>query len=192
MKIKISQIYKEFLLLFGIITFSLPGVVFSATLFSDKFESGLGGWTTVGSGVIVLDPLISNNHALSFTNFSAAGDIFSRLIDNKTGNYILSFDYLGTCSSNNCGGFIGYNPGDVWLGGTDPSGYSSPITILPDTGNWERVTIVFTGPTTISLKLEDWFGSGGIPGDAYFDNILLTDENGPSINLFLPLILSYP
>jgi len=78
-------------------------------------------------------------------------------------------------SGNNCGGFIGYEPGDVWLAGTDYGGYPGLLLLLPDTGRWKRFTIVFSGPTTIALKLEDWGGSGGVPGDAYFDNILLTD-----------------
>jgi len=190
MKIKNTRICSEMILL-SICTILLStNPVFSATLFSDDFESGLAKWSTIGSGVIVSDPLEPSNHALSFTGFSSAGDIFSRQIVNATGSYILSFDYLGTCSGN-CGGFIGYDPNDVWLGGTDYSGYPALLKLLLDTGHWERVTIVFSGPTTLSLKLEDWFGSGGVPGDAYFDNILLTDENGPStsFNLFLPLVL---
>ena len=193
MKIKNTRICSKMILLLTLTTLFFPNSVFSATLFFDDFESGLAKWLTIGTGVIVSDPLETNNHALSFTGLNIAGDIFSRQIVNATGSYILSFDYLGTCSGKNCGGFIGYEPGDVWVGGTDPNGYSAPITILPDTGSWERVTIVFSGPTTISLKLEDWIGSGVVAGDVYFDNILLTDENGPSasFNLFLPLILSH-
>lgn len=192
MKIKNIRICSEMILLFICTILLSTNPVFSATLFSDDFESGLVKWSTIGSGVIVSDPLEPSNHALSFTGVNSAGDIFSRQIVNGTGSYILSFDYLGTCSVK-CGGFIGYDPNDVWLGGTDYSGYPGLLKLLLDTGHWERVTIVFSGPTTLSLKLEDWFGSGGVPGDAYFDNILLTDEKGPStsFNLFLPLILSH-
>ena len=190
MKMKNTRICSGMISLLILTALFLPNPVFSATLFFDDFESGLGQWPTIGSGVIVSDPLKPNNHALSFAQLFSGGDILSKSINNTTGSYILSFDYLGTCSNNNCGGFIGYEPGDVWLGGT--SGEYAP-DLLPDTGRWERVTIIFSGPTTISFQLEDYIGSGGVPGDAYFDNILLTDENGPSTsyNLFLPLILSH-
>jgi hypothetical protein len=115
------------------------------------------------------------DHALTFAGLRAGGDMLSQLITNETGRYILSFDYLGTSNSTNCGGFIGYEPGDVWLGGTG-SGYAD---LLPDTGSWERVTLSFSGPTSIRLQLEDYSGSGGRAGDAFFDNILVTDLNGP-------------
>jgi len=70
-----------------------------------------------------------------------------------------------------CGGFIGYDPGDVWLGGTGP-GYPRIVRLL-DSGKWEHVTISFKGPKSIRLKIEDFSGSGGKAGDAFFDNIRL-------------------
>jgi hypothetical protein len=160
----------------------------SAVLFFEDFESGLGQWETIGNGVIVADPLKPNNQALSFTKTWGFGDILSKpTINVKSGRYVLTFDYLGTCSDKNCGGFIGYEPGDVWLGGTDIS-YPGLSVQLPDTGRWERVTIFFSGPPSIQFQLEDWYGfdrSALIAGDAYFDNILLTDD---VFGLFLPVI----
>jgi len=76
-------------------------------LFSDDFESDLSQWQSNISGVIVPDP-IEGDSALSFTSVVFGGDIFSPLLNNPYGGqYILSFDYLGTCNDN-CGGFIGY------------------------------------------------------------------------------------
>ena len=177
MKKKTAGTSSGMILLLVLAILFLPTSVFSATLFSDDFESGLPQWTTIGNGVVVSDPLQADN-ALSFTAMGSGGNILSQSINNATGSYILSFDYLGTCTSGNCGGFIGYEPGDVWLGGTVVTGYSPDI--LPDTGSWVRVTIPFTGPATIQFQLEDWSGSGGVAGDAYFDNILLTDAAGPT------------
>jgi len=185
MKLKNTRICSKMILLLTLTTLFLPNSGFSATLFFDDFESGLGQWATVGSGVIVNDPLNPNNHVLTFTKLWSHGDILSRVINSTTGRYILSFDYLGTCSSKNCGGFIGYEPGDVWIGGSD-SNYPDLLVVLPDTGRWEKVIIVFSGPTPISLQLEDHILSGGVPGDAYFDNILLTD----AFTLFLPVVYS--
>jgi hypothetical protein len=177
------------LILFLILTTPFfPNFVFSGVLFFEDFESGLGQWETIGNGVIVADPLKPNNQALSFTKTWGYGDIISKpTINSRSGRYILTFDYLGTCSDNNCGGFIGYEPGDVWLGGTDIR-FPGLSVQLPDTGRWERVTIFFSGPTSIQFQLEDWYGydrSALIAGDAYFDNILLTDD---VFSLFLPLI----
>ena len=177
MKKKTAGINSGMVLLLALTILFLPTSVFSATLFFDDFESGLGQWATIGYGVVVTDPL-QGDHALKFTAITSGGDILSNPVSNATGSYILTFDYLGTCTSGNCGGFIGYEPGDVWLGGTVVLPYAPDL--LPDTGSWEKVTIAFTGPTAISFQLEDFSGSGGGPGDAYFDNILLTDADGPT------------
>ncbi len=159
-----------------IIIMFFPSTVFSSILFFEDFETGLSQWTTNYSGVIVDDPL-ENDKALSFTSTNWAGDIISQQISNPSGNYILSFDYLGTCLDNDCGGYIGYEPGDSWLGGTGADGVPD---LLLDTGEWEHVVINFSAPTTLSLQLEDFRDSGSTAGDAFFDNILLTDANGPS------------
>ena len=169
--------------LLGFLLFaSMPA--YGTTLFFEDFETDLSNWTgkSGGShnGIIVSDPL-ETDHALAFTALNWGGDIFTQdVFTSPTGEYILSFDYLGMCNSSDCGGFIGYSYGlpdtHVWLGGT---GGPYP-DLLPDTGQWEHVTISFTAGSDIHLMLEDWVGSGGIAGDAYFDNILLTDGSGPS------------
>ena len=113
------------------------------TLFVDDFEGGLGAWQGKGGGshnaTIVSDPLQGDN-AMTFTALNSAGDIFttSNNFSGATGNnYILEFDYLGTCGNGNCGGFIGYSQGlpgsHVWLGGTG-SGYPD---LLPDVPNFD-------------------------------------------------------
>ena len=159
---------------------SVASTASATTLFFDDFESGLGQWSTAPGGVtpgfggtIVSDPLESDN-ALTFNQLDGAIDIWTDVISNPTGNYILSFDYLGTCTNGNCGGFI-WNSITGWNGTTTPY----PDT-LPDTGSWESVTLSFSGATSIRLGLEDWIGSYGTYGDAFFDNIELTDEFGSS------------
>ncbi len=162
-------------------------VASSATLFSDNFENDLSLWNDAYQGnnaQIVNDPLNSGNHVLNFTALRGGGDLFtaSGFSGDTGGSYILSFDYLGTCGHANCGGFIGYSSNttgghQTWLGGT-----TAPYRdLLPDTGSWEHVSIAFnTSLNSVHLMLEDWSGSGGVAGDAYFDNILLTDANGPT------------
>jgi len=121
-----------------------------------------------------------------------AGDIFSTAtsFSSTSGSYILSFDYLGLDSGpgidGNLGGFIGYSYGlpgysHVWLAGTSPTSGANPI--LLDDGLWHHYTIPFTSTMTqsIHIMVEDFSGSGGIAGDAYFDNIILTDANGPTV-----------
>jgi len=140
------------------------------TLFYDDFESGLKKWTR-GQGKIVADPLESDK-ALTFWGLNSAGDIWTtKTLRSSTGNYILTFDYLGECGRQGCGGFIGYDPGDKWLSGTGP-GYPRIVKLL-DTGKWEHVSISFKGPKSIKLKIEDFAGSGGTAGDVFFDNIRL-------------------
>jgi hypothetical protein len=158
-------------------------------LFFEDFEGDLSGWVGKSGGAhhgqIVDDPLESDR-VFTFTALNSAGDIFSTLINNPSREYILSFDYLGLRKQgsvdDNYGGFIGYSyglPGShVWLGGTR-AGYG-PIH-LPDTEQWERITFSFNAGSNLRLMLEDFSGSGGVTGDAFFDNILLTDGGGPNL-----------
>lgn len=159
------------------------GSVQATTLFYEDFESDLSQWTA-GGGVIVSDPLEGDN-ALTFNRLYGGGDIFtSSLILNPTGQYILSFDYLGTCGNDDCGGFI-YNSSTGWLG-TTVGPYNNYLDILPDTGSWEHVEYAFSGPTSIYLALEDWAGSFGTFGDAFFDNIEVTDAAGSTLSASVP------
>lgn len=156
-----------------------------ATLFFEDFENRdlSNNWTGKNdgpySGIVVPDPIESDN-ALTFENFTVQGDIFTKqTFSDPSNNYTLSFDYLGTCEGDNCGGFIGYSYGlpDVhdWLGGTDPK-YPD---LLPDTGQWEHVSIQFSIPGSFHIMLEDYRASGWTAGDALFDNILLESQPVP-------------
>jgi len=178
----------------------------ASTLFSEDFESALGQWNDTYQGnnaQIVADPLNASNNVLNFTALRGGGDLFSSnaFTSTTSNSFILSFDYLGTCGTGNCGGFIGIssNAGagsHTWLGGT-----TSPYPdLLPDTGAWEHVSITFSSSTAIHLMLEDWNGSHGVAGDAYFDNILVTDANGPTLSsvpvpaavfLFAPALIGF-
>lgn len=116
----------------------------------------------------------------------------------------LEFDYMGlqagpSSPSVNLGGFIGLSPGLIWtvasgpnqgsiLAGTDTSATSGglgPAGIqLIDDGTWHHYDIDLTpyltaftaahGTNMVHLAVEDWSGSPGPAGDAYFDNIALT------------------
>ncbi len=154
------------------------------TLFSEDFEADLSNWAGKNGGghhgLIVSDPLESD-HALTFTALNGNGDIYTRTaFASATGDYILSFDYLGTCGGE-CWGFIGYSynmstvPVGGWLGGNGDPHFTS--FNLPDTGQWEHVSISFTAVPDFHLTLQD---NGGAAGDVYFDNILLTDGAGPT------------
>jgi hypothetical protein len=146
------------------------------TLFYEDFESDLSQWGSANgifSGVIVDDPLNpGSNKAVTFTQLWGGGDITTPWIHNPTGQYTLSFDYLGTCGHSDCGGFI-WNDITGWNG----TNGQYPDT-LPDTGKWEHLSFTFSGAHMTRIFLEDWNGSGGFAGDAFFDNIELTDANG--------------
>ena len=83
--------------------FAYPAQSTDLNLFTDDFESDLSQWVGKGgsthNGQIVTDPLDSGNQVLNFTKLVAGGDVFS--VDpllSTSGEYSLSFDYLGTVS----------------------------------------------------------------------------------------------
>jgi len=160
----------------------------AATLFAADFEVDLSGW--IGKyggahhGVILTDPLNAGNNVLGFTDWNWEGDIFTiNTFSNPAGNYTLSFDYLGDPTQggvpDDLGGYIGYSYGlpgiHIWLAGTSV-GWGGP-DLLPDTGNWEHLTINFTASGPFHLMLEDFKDSYGVRGDVYFDNIVLKDSS---------------
>jgi hypothetical protein len=160
-------------------------------MFLESFEGNLSGWQggtwyRPASGTIVADPLQAD-HALNFGHLNSGGDIFSVATFNSANDvFILSFDYLGMPIAGgnpaDRGGFIGYSQGlpgsHVWLGGTQNS-YGTALNLIDD-GAWHNYSLTFNAAGNIHLMLEDFVGSGGIPRDAFFDNILLTDGNGPT------------
>ena len=153
----------------------------ATTVFSENFEGDLSAWTGKldgpHHGVIVADPYNSGNHVLNFTALNSAGDIFTSAT--FTGNLYLSFDYLGTCTSGNCGGFVGSSSGfpdsHTWLAGTG-SGYPD---LLADTGNWVHISNMLFSVATQHLMLEQFESSTGPIGTAYFDNITITTTPTP-------------
>lgn len=162
----------------------LPAAASATTLFFEDFEGDLSQWGPNYSGVIVNDPLDGGNKALAFRLLKGGGDIFSQWINNPTGSYILSFDYLGRCDTDNCGGFIKteFLP---WQGTTAPY----PDT-LPDTRQWVHLEFAYTGGIHDRIIIEDWIGSYGRAGDVFFDNIELTDAGGSTRSVPEPATLT--
>ena len=181
-----------------------PRATSAATpLFSERFENDLSRWTGKSegahSGVIVDDPIRPGNRVLTFDAVASGGDIFSNPIAvSKNKTYRLKFDYLGQPGDGvkgDLGGFIGSaikTPGHHrWLAGTQKGGAETDS--LKDDGRWHTYKIDFVpggktwftqdGASAVKLRsipelrlmLEDNFGSGGVPHDAYFDNISLTE-----------------
>ena len=164
------------------------------TLFQDNFEgTNLVKWIGKSgappNGQIVVDPLHPANHVLNFTAVNASGGTFTAApIDlSRPRHYVLSFDFLGAASAVQNGGFIGISQvaaGDdsqqVWIGGTYPGAITAPPgvgTVLTVDSQWHHYEIDFTAVVDAKdllqtlLVVEDWFGFGSVPGDAYFDNI---------------------
>jgi hypothetical protein len=175
----------------------------TAALFTDNFESGLAQWQArtgfAFEGQIVTDPLNAANKVLSFTQLNSGGSILSAgQFSGSGGPYVLKFDYLGlnpngSGTANDFGGFAGVgiasgDPCNCWLAGTQASyvGSFGPVTHLLDDGQWRTYSITFDPASQgalnplFRLMLEDYSGSGGVPGDAYFDNISLSQIPEPS------------
>ena len=183
--------------------FAYPAQSTDLNLFTDDFESDLSQWVGKGgsshNGQIVTDPLDSGNQVLNFTNLVGGGDVFS--IDpllSTSGEYRLSFDYLGIAQAgstpNNLGGFAGYSfglPGlAIWLAGTGTSrnlhvapNQKTEVLLLKDDGSWHSYEFTFQTPNAVRIMLEDFIGSGGIAGDAYFDNVSLEAIGAASVSI---------
>ena len=163
-----------------------PSAGFAQTVFSDSLQTTLASpnWVGNGSGAIAPSPVAGGN-ALHFDSLGSGGDLFSSLFATGPGTYRVRFDYLcGTAGG--CGGFVGLYPGgstttnvnanpgnDGWLWTDTPAAYPTAFT---GTGNgvaYTNVTFAFTvtSPGQFGLKLEDFSGSGGVAGDAYFRNL---------------------
>ena len=159
-------------------------------LFFEDFEGGdLSQWVGKGGGghnaEIVPDPVRLDNQALNFTALNAAGDIFGFLKTVTFGlSYILEFEYLGVLEPggvpDDLGGTIGFSDGTPgghrWLAGTRLCCFIENA-LLVDDGQWRTYTIEFDPfrdffpvNNRIRVMVEDFFESGGIAGDAFFDN----------------------
>jgi len=163
-----------------------------ADIFSEDFESGLGAWTGAGGGVhhgqIVDDPLdpsaTNKNQVLNFSELDSSGDIFTSadaFALTPGQSYSISFDYLGLARQGSVagdfGGYAGLSEGlpgsHMWYYATGSA--SGAQDVLLDDGQWHRYTYTFTAPISglnaVHLMFEDFHYSGGVAGDAYFDNI---------------------
>ena len=160
-------------------------ISFAGIIFSEGFENGLTQWTGKNGGpssaVVVADPLGSGRgNVLTFAKQDTGGGVFTTNLFVPGRTVVVSFDYLGLSSGGyarrDLGGFLGFTanledvPGDNWLAGT--GSYPSRERLVDD-GKWHHYSIVLdTGATgAFRLALEDFLGSRGRPGDAYFDNI---------------------
>ncbi len=166
--------------------------------FSEDFESGLSQWTGRAggshSGQIVADPLASGNGGvLNFTSLSGGGDMFASSALSLSGPIEISFDYLGLPAlggvPDDLGGFLGIayslNPTadgvDIfWYAGTQH--YPGLAINLVDDGLWHRYSFQLNASALppFHLILEDYSGSGGVAGDALFDNIIVTPVPEPT------------
>lgn len=158
----------------------------ATTLFTEDFESDLSQWTGVyaymgPTSAIVADPL-QGDHALR-AGLNSGGDIRTIApITSASGNYIISFDYLGIpvpgSVPGDFGGFLFWTGTWTWIGGT--SGVAGYPNNLIDDGQWHSYSISLGSAPGNSIYIEDWIGSGWTGGDAFFDNIVVTDEFGPT------------
>jgi hypothetical protein len=180
-----EDVMKAGAFLAGLISLSAVGGAHAAVLFSDNFQTNLSQWQTPGTGVIAAAP-VGGGNALKFNALGSGGDLFSfPIAGTGAGTYALSFQYLGTCARGGCGGYVGLAPGsttitspltgDAWLASDTPAAYFTPF-VFSSNGAWTSVNVVFSVTTAaqFGLKLEDFVGSGGVAGDAYFRNLTLT------------------
>jgi len=176
------------------------------TLWMDDFENGLTKWvgknnaSATSFGKIENDPVnAGHGKVVTFPSKVIEGAIFSTFSVNHKElkkPLRLEFDYLGIPNrggvAGDLGGYIGYaknpNPGPGsenhrWVGGTNPnySIYKGDNYIhIEDDGKWHHyvVDLSATDFPDFQLMLEDYEYANGVAGDAYFDNIVLTDADG--------------
>ncbi len=165
-------------------------------IFSDDFESGLGQWTGKNGGahqgILVNDPLDNSNTALSFSGLASAGDLFTAdpILLDPNQSYRISFDYLGLAQAksrlDDTGGYVGFSvdmPGlHKWKWAT--GNVSGASDVLIDDGQWNSYQYDFTAAdlgigNSVRLMLEDFVGSAGRPGDAFFDNFQISTVPTP-------------
>jgi hypothetical protein len=154
----------------------LSSAALATPIFVEDFESGLSKWNPIGSAKVVTDPFDGANKAINFAAGGSGGDIFSSQPYLDGGTYHLSFDVLGTCTSGNCGAFIGIDQfpgGEIWIAGDNT--YNPKLYLMQNTGAWQHFDLVFTANAAgkFRLKMED-FSASPPPGDIYFDNICVS------------------
>jgi hypothetical protein len=162
----------------------------TVNVFSSGFESGLSAWVdrypASPDAAVFDDPLRPGNHVLGFNRTVGGGSLFSTAAVSSSGSYTLSFDYLGRPGlggvAGDLGGFIGVSSGlfgssEMWLAGT--RSFPGLQVDLLDDGLWHSYSITFTSTigSLLHVKAEDFDGSGGVAGDAFFDNVVLRDSS---------------
>lgn len=160
-------------------------LVVPITVFSTGFESGLSAWfdrnPSSPDAAVFDDPLRPGNHVLGFNRTMGSGSVFTNTPVSSGGSYTLSFDYLGVPGrggvAGDLGGYIGVaasvdNNLGFWIGGT--GSYATPLGLVDD-GQWHSYSYTWTSGISNRLRVtaEDWAGSGGVAGDAFFDNVVL-------------------
>lgn len=158
--------------------------------FSEDFEGSLTQWTGKGggshTGQTVLDPLASGHGAVvRFNSLAFGGDMLTSSPVSLSGAIEINFDYLGLPSlggtPGDLGGFLGIAYSltaatdgiDLfWYAGTQNT-YPGLIVNLVDDGAWHHYSFQLNADAmpAFRLTLEDYSGSGGVPADAFFDNI---------------------
>jgi PEP-CTERM motif len=174
-------------------------VLFSDDFEGPSLDSWTGAFGPSHQGLIVTDPLDSSNRVLTFSGLNLGGDIFTatKVSLASVSFPMLSFDYLGLAQlgsvPGDLGGFLGISRQlDIkdaatdgvehfWLAGTIPYGsaYGAGFEAqqLVDDGLWRSYEIALSpyvtskGMADVYVMIEDFVSSGGVAGDAYFDNI---------------------
>lgn len=173
-------------------------------VFSDDFESDLSLWTGKHEknhhGVLVDDPFGGLNTVLSFNGLNSGGDMFTKdafhLDSDQT--YRISFDYLGLAQkrtkSGDTGGYVGFSVGTPsnhsWHWATGSVSHASDVLI--DDGQWHSYDFEFTAADlgigdSVRLMVEDFRGSRGVSGDAFFDNFRVAAVPTPGTAALLGL-----
>jgi len=175
---------------------SVATAVHADIVFQDDFESGLSLWTGRNDrgnhGVLGADPLGGLSTVLSFDKLGSGGDMYTKnaFSLDPEGSYTISFDYLGLAKErsnpSDTGGYIGFSvdtPGlHSWQWATGSASGASDVLI--DDGQWHSYNFDFSTAdlrigSSVRLMLEDFRGSGGTTGDAFFDNFQIATVPAP-------------
>ena len=109
------------------LVFSTSGSAAFVSSIVDDFEGDLSQWVgkneeSFHGGFLTADPLDATNQVLSFNRTIGAGDVFTIDSVSTSSTFTVSFDYLGTCGTSDCGGYFGISlgfPEDMyWVAGT--------------------------------------------------------------------------
>ncbi len=160
----------------------------TVTAFSENFEGTLAAWTDRNPGnpeaAIFADPLRAGNHVLGFNRLGSAGSIYSTDFITTSGQFTVSFEYLGLTLQGSVpgdsGGFFGvsqaFPANHYWVAGSQ-DGFGQPINLVDD-GTWHTYNLTFSSPIgqTVHLMFEDFVDSGGVTGDVFFDNVRFNDS----------------